>query len=195
MPKVFFEGQFFSPFRCLSISIGNSPRVFPTPLPQCLFFPSPIRYSLVLAGGVVRLYKDGSNKRCNGIPVPCSQGAFVDGFASMDITLDDTTGVWARIFLPDCAARYDGRDKKSSESIGNKYENYQQHKSCLGCCPRCLCRYRIDKSIRDWKRDVSELWSQRAQRNFPPVGEYGDPTPRPQVLIQNPKSDFAADSK
>jgi disease resistance protein RPS2 len=85
--------------------------------------------------------------------------------------------------------------KKSSESIGNKYENYQQHNSCLGCCPRCLCRYRIGKSIRDWKRDVSELRSQRAQPEFPLVREYGDPTPRPQVLIQNPESGFVADSK
>jgi len=58
-------------------------------------------------GGVVRLYKDGSIERCHGVPVPCSQGAFVDGVASMDITLDDTTGVWARIFLPDCAINDD----------------------------------------------------------------------------------------
>jgi hypothetical protein len=30
---------------------------------------------------------------------------------------------------------------------------------------------------------------------FSSVGEYGDPTPHPQVLIQNPESDFYADSK
>lgn len=58
-------------------------------------------------GGVVRLYEDGSIERHDGIPVPCSQGASVDGVASIDVTLDDTTGVWARIFLPDCAINDD----------------------------------------------------------------------------------------
>lgn len=58
-------------------------------------------------GGVVRLYEDGSIERCHGIPVPCTEGAFVDGVASMDITLDDDTGVWARIFLPHCAINDD----------------------------------------------------------------------------------------
>jgi len=69
--------------------------------------PSSIRYNLVPIGGVVRLYKDGSIERCSGIPVPCSHGALVNGVTSMDITLDDTTGVWARIFLPDCAIKDD----------------------------------------------------------------------------------------
>lgn len=58
-------------------------------------------------GGVVRLYEDGSIERRDGNPVPSSQGAFVDGVASMDITIDDTTGVWARIFLPNCAINDD----------------------------------------------------------------------------------------
>jgi disease resistance protein RPS2 len=71
----------------------------------------------------------------------------------------------------------------SSRSIVNEY---QQHKSCLGCCPNCFCRYRISKHIRDWKLNVAELHSER-HSDFPPNEEYGDPTPRTQIPIQTPK--------
>lgn len=54
-------------------------------------------------GGLVRLYEDGSIQRRHSIPIPCSHGAFVDGVASTDVTIHDTTGVWARVFLPHSA--------------------------------------------------------------------------------------------
>jgi len=77
--------------------------------------------------------------------------------------------------------------KVRSESIGTEYETHQQHENYIGCCPKCLCRYRISKDIRDWKRNVSELQSQRAEPDFPPIGQYGDPAPCTQISIQTPK--------
>lgn len=58
------------------------------------------RVVVELGGGLVTLYEDGSIQRRHSIPVPSSQGTFVDGVASIDVTLNDTTGVWARIFVP-----------------------------------------------------------------------------------------------
>lgn len=82
---------------------------------------------------------------------------------------------------------------ENSESI--RCDN-EQHKNCLTWCPKCVCRYRIGRRIRDWKSSVAQLHSQR-QSDFPPSGEYGDPTLRTQVLVQNPEfgSGFAVDRR
>jgi len=53
---------------------------------------------------------------------------------------------------------------------GHINNEYQQHKNCLGCCPKCLCRYRMNKDIRDWENNVVELHLEK-QSIFPPSGE------------------------
>lgn len=79
------------------------------------------------------------------------------------------------------------RAGEAIEKSGSIRSDYEKHKNCLSWRPNCVCRYRIRRRIRDWKSSVAQLHSQR-QSDFPPSGEYGDPTPRTHVLVQNPES-------
>lgn len=76
-----------------------------------------------------------------------------------------------------------GRAIDSSVSINTQYD---QQKNCLGCWPNYLCRYRISKDITAWNLTVNQLHSER-QADFPPRGEFGDPTPRTHISIHHPE--------
>lgn len=79
---------------------------------------------------------------------------------------------------------------KGAQSINN---NYQQRKSCLGCCPNCIGRYKIAKDIRDWQQIVTKLHLQK-QSDFPSSGDYGDFTPPTQIPIEIPESGFTGNA-